>query len=149
MTDVGAEAALLDRDRAALGMLAENASRPAAAESRCARAALLGDDEVDRPIAADLQHVVVAAEIGVGLAVLHIGAVTPDAGEDRLAARGMPRDLARQGKKRERLLQRHVIGLESARQRPAFGLLALALLDVIAEAAIAQRDFVAGLRVLP
>src|SRR5271165_4658074 len=75
--DVGAEAALLDDDRAALRMLAENATRPAAAETRCPRAGLLGDDEVDRPVGADLQHLVVAAQIRVSLAVLHVGAITP------------------------------------------------------------------------
>ena len=129
-------------------MLADNAARAAAAEARGARAALLGDDEVDRPVCPDLQHVVVAAQIGVGLAVLHIGPVTPDAGEDRLAARGMARDLARQGQQRQRLFERHVLGLQAARQRRALGLLAFALLHVVAEPAVAQGHLFAGLRVL-
>ena len=61
---------------------------------------------------------------------------------------GMARDLARQRQKRERLFQRHVGGASAARQRRALGLLALALLHVVAEAAVAQRDLLAGRRVL-
>ena len=75
-------------------MLAENAACSPAAEAR-ARPALLGDDEVDRPVGADLQNVVLAAEVGVGFAVLHIRAVASDAGQNRVAARRMARDFAR------------------------------------------------------
>src|SRR3974390_3359269 len=103
VVDVGAKAALLDADRAALGMVAENSARAAAAETRGGGAAFLGDNNVDRPIGADLQHIVVTPQIGVGLGMLHIGAIAPDAGEDRFAARRMPRDLARQGQQRQRV----------------------------------------------
>ena len=99
VSDIRSEPALLDADRAALRMLAENAGR-AAAKPRAASPALLRDDEIDRPVAADLQHIVVAAEVGVGLAMLHVGAVAADAGEDRLAARRMARHLPRQGEQR-------------------------------------------------
>src|SRR5580658_1745479 len=57
VTDIGAEAALLDADRAALRMLTENATRSSAPEARGPRPALLGDNEVDCAIAADLQDV--------------------------------------------------------------------------------------------
>src|SRR5208282_570008 len=146
VADVGAEPALLDADRAALRMLAEKAAGTAA-EARAAGAALLGDDEVDRAVGADFEHVVVAAEVGVGLAVLDIGAVPADAGQDRLAARRMPRHLARQREEREGILERHVLGLQATRQRGSFRLLALALLHVVAEAAAAQRDLFARFRV--
>ncbi len=56
----------------------------------------------------------------------------------------MPRDLARQRQQRERLLQRHVAGRETLRQRAALRLLALAELHVIAEAAAAPRHFLAA-----
>src|SRR5579863_5461255 len=61
----------------------------------------------------------------------------------------MARDLARQGEQRERLLQSHVAGLKTFGQRRALRLLALALLEVRAEAAVAQRDFFSGRGVLP
>jgi MFS family permease len=61
----------------------------------------------------------------------------------------MARDLARQGEERQRLLQRHVLGFEAARQRGALRLLAFALLYVLAEPAVAERDLLARIRVLP
>ena len=115
----------------------------AAAEAPAGQPALLGDDEIDRAVAADRQHVVVLAEVRVGLAVLHVGPVAAEVGEDRLLGLGVLRHLTRQRQQRHRLLQRDVGGQEVLRQRGALGLLALrrlAKLDVGAEAPIAQRD---------
>src|SRR6516164_3666673 len=44
----------------------------------------------------DGEHVVARGEIGVGLAVLHVGPEAADAGDDRLAVVGMLADLARE-----------------------------------------------------
>src|SRR5580704_9608927 len=145
--DVGAEPSGLHADLATLRMLAKFAPR-AGAKAGAAGAALLGDDEIDRPVPADLQHIVVAAEVGVGLAVLHIRTVTADASEDRLAARRVARHFPGQGEQLERFLKPHVVRAQSLRQRRSLGLLALALLDVLAEAPVAQSDLFAGRRVL-
>src|ERR1700722_3082753 len=145
--DVGAEAARLHADFAPFRVLAKFAPR-AGAKARPAGPALLRHDEVDRPIGADLEHVVVAAKVGVGLAVLHIGTVAADAGEDRLAAGWMARHFTGQSEQRQRLFERHVVAAQALRQRRSLGLLALALLDVLAKAPAAQSDLLAGRRVL-
>ena len=82
---VGAEAAGLDHDGLAeFRILSERSAGIGGAATETA-AVFLRDDEIDGAVAADLQHVVVIAEIGVGLAVLDIGAIAADAGDDRLA----------------------------------------------------------------
>jgi len=48
----------------------------AAAEARAARAALLGDDQVDRAIGADAKDVVVLADIRIGLAMLDVSTIS-------------------------------------------------------------------------
>src|SRR5215207_8232207 len=84
--DVGAEAAGLDHDRlAGAGLLAERAAGVALAAAAEGGAAFFRDDEVDRPVGADRQHVVVLLEVGVGLGVLDVRAVAADADEDRRA----------------------------------------------------------------
>ena len=124
-------------------MVADRARGPAAAETAAAAARFLGQDQIDRAIGADAQHVVVTAEIGVGLSVLHIGAVASDARDDRLAAFGMARDFARQRQQGQRLLERDVARRQALGQRRTFRLFAFAQLHIGAKAAIAQRDFVA------
>ena len=57
---------------------------------------------------------------------------------------GMFGDLARQRQKRDRFFERQVVGREPLGQRGAFRLLALALLHILAEPTVAQRDLVAG-----
>ena len=128
-------------------MLAEFAPR-AGAEPRAASPALLGDDKIDRPVAADVQDVIVAAEIGVGLAVLNVRAVAADAGEYRFAARRVARHFARQSEQLERLFKRYIVSAQSLRQRGTLGLLALPLLDVFAKAPVAQSDLFAGRGIL-
>ena len=60
----------------------------------------------------------------------------------------MARHFARQSEQLERLFERHVVGAQSLRQRRSLGLLALALLDVLAKAPVAQSDLFAGRGVL-
>ena len=143
--DIRTEAPGLQHHLAAGRMGAEHLRRRGAcgAEAPPREPALLGDDQVDRAVAADLQHVVVVAEIGVGLAVLNVGAVAPDAGEDRLLRFRVNCHLARQREKRHRLIERQIGRREALGQRRALRLFALAELDVGAEAAVAQRDLVA------
>ena len=64
-------------------------------------------------------------EVGVGLAVLDVGAEAADAGEDRLAVFGMLADLARQRQQAERALEIDVVGREPFGQAGALGLLAV------------------------
>ena len=75
-------------------VLAEFATRFAASARKSARFAR--HDQVDGAIGADGQRIVVGTEIGVGALVLHIGAVAPDADQNRLAALRVGRDFARQ-----------------------------------------------------
>src|SRR3954464_6854157 len=49
-----------------------------------APATLLGGDQVEGPVRADLEHVVVFREISVDLAVLDVRPVAADADQDRL-----------------------------------------------------------------
>ena len=90
------------------------------------------------------------AEVGVGLAMLHVGAEAADAGDDRLAVFGMLADLARQRQQcRARDSRSTSSGGSALRQAGALGLLAvygLAELDIGPEAAGAQRDFEAARR---
>ena len=85
---------------------------------------LLGDQR-HRAVEADGEHVVAGFEIGVGLAVLDVGAEAADAGQDRFAVLGMLADLARQRQQAERAVEIDVVGLTALRQAGALGLLAL------------------------
>ena len=143
--EIGAETPGFQGNGAALRMIADRADFAAAAET--APSGLFGHDEVDGAIAADFQHILVLGQIGVGLFVLDIGAIAADAGEDRLAAFWMFRHFARQRQQRQRLFQRHILGLYIGGKRRAFRLVALALLDIGAEAAVAQSDFLPRSRV--
>ena len=86
----------LHGDGAALGMVAERAAglRPKAAGA--AAAGFLRDDEINGAIGANLQHIVVAANVGVGFLMLHIRTKAADIGDNRLAGGGMFGHFARQ-----------------------------------------------------
>src|SRR4051794_6402902 len=151
--DVGAEAAGLDHDGlAGARLLAERAARVALAAAAVDGAAFLRDDEVDRAVGADRQHVVVLLEVGVGLGVLDVGAVAADADEDRRARLRVRRDRLRQGEQPQRPLEVDRRRIGARWQRRALRLVALldrlAELEEHAEAAVAQRHGQAGLRVL-
>ena len=90
-------------------MVAEHcAARRAAAKARGGRAGFFGDDQINGTIAADLQHIIVLAKIGIDLAVLQIGAEAAKCGQDRLAAGGMFGHLARQAEQPYGLFQRDI-----------------------------------------
>src|ERR1700722_20286331 len=111
VADIGAVAAGLGHDRAALVRVL--AARAAGIGAETAFARTLGDlvgDQRHRPVLSDREHVVAGLEIGVGLAVLHIGTEAPDAGQDRLAVVGMLADLARQREEAERAGQIDIVG---------------------------------------
>src|SRR5262245_29240976 len=136
---IRAIAAALDHDRSALvGVVAERAAG-IGAEAALARAlGLLLLDQRDRAVEPDGEHVVAVREVGVGLAVLHVGAEAADAGQDRLAVVGMLADLARQREQAERAGEIDVVGRQPLGQAGALGLLALdrlAELQIGAEAA--------------
>ena len=107
MIDIGAVPPSLDHDLAALGMFAEHPRGCArgVAETPAGQAAFLGDDEVDRAIAANAQNVVVLAEARIGLAVLDVGTEAADPGQDWFLCLRMLGDLARQRKQAECLIQ--------------------------------------------
>ena len=126
MADIGAVAALLDHHRATLvGMVAERAAGIGAEAAAFAGIELLLGDQRDRAIEPDVEHVVAGLEIGVGLAVLDVGAEAADAGQDRLAVLRMLADLARQRQQAERALEVDVVGGEPLGHAGALGLLAV------------------------
>ena len=78
-------------------MIAERAAGIGAAAAPLLRplGALLFDQR-HGAVEPDGEHVVARRQIGVGLAVLHVGPEAADAGNDRLAVVGMLADLARE-----------------------------------------------------
>ena len=124
-------------DRTAFRMIAERAGRFGRRAAETAGARLLGDDQIDRAVAADGQHVVLASDVRVGLAMLDIGPVAADSGKHRLAGFRMPRHLAGQREQQQRRLKVNLGGAETFRQGLALGLLALSQLDIRAEPPVA------------
>src|SRR5262249_24542945 len=116
---------------------------------------LLGDQR-DGAVEPDREHVVARLQVGVGLAVLHVGAETPDAGNDRHAVLRVLAHFARQREQAERTGQIDVLGRKALWHRRSLGLCGLAALilgrlaelDVGPEPARAQRDFEARRRIL-
>src|SRR5262245_45549486 len=99
MPDIRTVAAAIDRNRAALRVLADFAQDlRCPATTAVARLGYNGDGAIE----ADSQHVVVSAYRGEGFAVFEIRAKPADARDDRFAAVGMPTDLARQGQQPQR-----------------------------------------------
>jgi hypothetical protein len=147
--DVGAEAAGLHHDGGArFRIVAEGPPGIRRAATEAAGAALLGDDEVDGAVAADLQHIVVPPEIGVDLAVLHVGTVAPDIGEDRLSGLRVARHLAGQGEQLQGEREVDLARRHPFRERRALRLLALAELHERPEAAVAQGHGLAGVGIV-
>src|SRR3981189_1359109 len=152
MAHIGAIAAVLGHDRATLRVVADRASG-GGAEAPPARAFgdLLGDQR-DGAVEADGEDLVDILDIGVGLAVQHIGTEAADARLDGLAVLRMQPDLARQRQQLERQLEVDRGGLGALGQSGALGLLAvldrLAELDIGPEAARAQCNLEPGLRVV-
>ncbi len=144
--DIGAEAAGLDREGTARGMVPEGAACGGrlTAETTAGEPAFFGNDEIDRAVAADLEDILVLAYVRIGLAVLNIGAEAADTGEDRLLRLGMPCDLARQRQKPDRLFESQLVGGNRLRQRRPFRLVAFALLHIGTEPAVTQCDHFAG-----
>src|SRR5262249_44719234 len=126
VADIGAIAAVLDHDRPALvGMIAERAAGVGAEAPLAWPLGLLLLDQGHRAVEPDREHVVAVREVGVGLAVLHVGTEAADAGQDRLAVVGMLADLARQREEAERAGEIDVVGRHALGQAGALGLLAL------------------------
>src|SRR6266403_1586293 len=142
----------LGHDRATLRVVADGASG-VGAEAPLARTFgdLLGDQR-DGAVETDGEDLVDILDIGVGLAVQHIGTEAADAGLDGLAVLRMQPDLARQRQQLARQLEIDRGGLGALGQSGALGFLAvldrLAELDIGPEAARPQRDLEAALRVL-
>src|SRR5208283_3368441 len=105
MVDIWAVAPGLDYDRAARRMLAKDPCRRVGAVAKAppGQAAFLGDDEIDRAVAAKRENILVLADVRIGLAVLDIGTEAADPCKDRLLALGMFGDLARQRQQGDRL----------------------------------------------
>ena len=152
VADIRAIAAFLGHDGAALGRVVTDGTARIGAEAALARP--LGDflgDQRHRPVEADGKGFLGGVEIGVGLAMLHIGSETADAGADRFAVFGVASDFARQREKSERAFEIHILGRRSFRQTGAlrlFFLGAFAELHIGAEAAAAHGDVQAGFRIL-
>src|SRR5260370_23317239 len=120
-----------------------------AAAARTARD-LLGDQR-HGAVEADIEGLFGVLEVGVGLAVLHVGTEAADAGLDRLAALRVQPDLARQRQKLERHLEidaRRLGALGQSGTLRLLAVLAFAELDIRSEPAGAQRHFEAALRIL-
>jgi len=79
-------------------MLAKDPCRRAGAVAKApsGQAAFLGDDEIDRAVAAKRENILVLADVRIGLAVLDVRTKAADSGKDRLLALRMFGDLARQ-----------------------------------------------------
>ena len=77
-------------------MIAERAAGIAAAAALVGSLGALLFDQRHGAVEPDGEHVVARRQIGVGLAVLHVGPEAADAGNDRLAVVGMLADLARE-----------------------------------------------------
>jgi hypothetical protein len=97
VADIGAVAAILRHNRAALDrMIAE---RPAGIGAKASSARTLGaflGDERHSAIKADGKDFLRRFEIGVGLAVLNVRPEPADAGADRFAVLRVPANLSRQ-----------------------------------------------------
>src|SRR5262249_5129787 len=94
---IGPITSVLHHDGAALvGMIAEHAAGIAAAAALVGALGALLLDQRHGAVESDGEHVVACRQIGIGLAVLHVGPEAADAGNDRLAVVGMLADLARE-----------------------------------------------------
>src|SRR5208337_868577 len=126
VVDIRAVAPGLDYDRAARRMLAKDPCRRAGAVAKAppGQAAFLGDDEIDRAVAAKRENILVLADVRIGLAVLDIRTEAANPGKDRLLALRMLSDFARQRQ------QGHGLGEGD-----------LALLHIGAKTALPHRNF--------
>ena len=143
---IGAELAGLHAHQATIGMVAQRASRFGGAEASAATL-FLGDDEVDGPIGADGENVVVPGQAGVHLPMLHIGAKTPDARHDGLLGLGMLRHFAGQGEQGHGLFKGDLGSVEPLGDGGALGLLCFAELQIGPEATITGGDLLARFRI--
>src|SRR5690606_36076460 len=120
--DIGAEAAYPRCDGlAVLRMRAELARRRPAGTPPAAGLR----QQMHRAVETDIEHVVRFLARLVRALVLDIGAVTSDAGLDRLAGLRMPAHLARQGQQPERRVQRERGRIDALGNRHALGFLVL------------------------
>ena len=150
MRDIGAITAIAQHHITAIGMLAQNASRRSrrTAEPAAALAAFLGDDQIDRPIGPDGQDIVIGSDIRIDFAMLHIGSEPPDIGNNRLAAFGVFGHFTRQRQQSQSQFKLDGRRIGAFGQSLAFGLFALAQLNIGTVTAIAHGDIQTGLRVL-
>src|SRR3546814_1722537 len=88
---------------------------------------------------ADLEDFGGAGQLRIFAVVEQIGAVAPQPRHDRLAAFGMHPDLARQAEQPQRIIEIEILGRDVLGDRRALRLLALAELDIGAEAPAALR----------
>src|SRR5262249_60921718 len=108
---IGPVTSVLHHDGTAfVGMIAERAAGIGAAAALVRALGALVFDQRHGAVEPDGEHVVTRGEIGVGLAVLHVGPEATDAGDDRLAIVGMLADLARERKQPERAVEVGVVG---------------------------------------
>ena len=147
---IGPEAARLDHDGFGRFRIFSERSAGIGGAATKTTAVFLGDDEIDGAVAADLQHVVVIADIGVDLAVLNIGTIAPDAGRrsacpkpgasptSRGNARSFSASLKVDRGRRTALWQRRALGLFAFAELQRNG----------TEAAVADRHRLAALRIV-
>src|SRR5262249_38318511 len=94
VTHIRAIAAVLGDDRPALDrMLAQGAPGIRAEPPAPSALALLLRNQGDGTVEPDVEPIVSGLETRVGLAVLHVGAISTEAGDDRLARLRMHADL--------------------------------------------------------
>src|SRR5579884_16706 len=143
VADIGAVAAAVEADRAAIGMSADLAHelRPAPLPAGRLR------QQRDGAVEADGQDIVIGRKRFEDPSVLEVGAEAADAGEDRFAGFGVAPDFARQREQLQRRREIDIGGFQRARQRHALRLravVAFAELDVIAVRALLEADRLAG-----
>src|SRR5262245_21073658 len=145
---VGSVAAVLHHHRATLIRVLSERATGIGAETALARSLGLPlREQRHRTVEPDIENIIAGLEIGVSLAVLHVGAEAADTGHDRLAVFRMPADLARQREQPKRAVEVDVVRVQALGDASAFRLLAvdgLAELHIGAEPAGAQRHFEAG-----
>ena len=131
-------------------MLAKDPCRRAGAVAKApsGQAAFLGDDEIDRAVAAKRENILVLADVRIGLAVLDIRTKAADSGKDRLLALGMFGDLARQRQQGGGLGEGDFALFDRLWQRDPLRFFALALLHIGAKTALPHRNFGAARRVI-
>src|SRR5215510_2578502 len=149
VADIGPVASVAGNDLAAsFRMLAERAAGRRGAAPALLR--LFGDQR-DGAVEAEAEHVIAGLQVGVSLAVLDIGAIAADAGDDRLAGLGMTADFARQRQQLQGKVEIDRRWLGALGQGGALGLfavVALAELHIGAEAASADAYLQARFRIL-